>query len=296
MREVEQLEAKVEEVASSSPTRQFSISRVIDSIPAPHSDSRLAIAQMRLDTERELFLLSRHTLHRGDMAGWHVDRYVDELEKAKVLEPSLADNVRGLVGLANRIVHDTAVPNELVQRSAAVGSSLVATLRHKRLVLEAKRDFEGHGLWHMHHHRGKRDEKYYYWSAVAASLPLFDYDYDVYREAAESHNDNTARIDHVAHAIYVLSTEEFVSVLEFRESELLRLIGLWQAGHGWDKDDGAIKWRWPIEWGEIGWTGPILQERVHLWGAEEDLMRTRAALAHYRPRLLALRRNGVDFP
>lgn len=294
MREVERLEEKVEEVAAVSLSRQVVPSRSIDALPAPHSDSRLAIAQMRLDSERELFLLSRHALHRGEVVGWHVERYVQELEKAKVLDPPLADNVQGFITLANKIVHDMAIPNDVVQRAAAVGSSLVATLRHKRLVLEAEQDFEGHGLWHMHHYKRDEDKKYYFWSAVAASLPELDYDYDVYREAADRHNERVTPTGEKRRAIYVLSLEEFVSVLEFRESELLRIIGLWRGGHGWDKSDRAIEWQWPSEWGHLGWTGPILRERVHLWGAEEDLMRTQAALAHYRSLLLALRRSQTS--
>jgi hypothetical protein len=290
MREVERLEAKVEDTAAVSPSRQLPQGPAIASIAAPHSDSRLAIAQMRLDTERELFLLSRHALHHGDVAGWPANRYVEELEKVRVLDPSLVDNVRDFVDLANKIVHDVAVPDGIVQRAAAVGSSLVATLRHKRLVLEAERDFEGHGLWHMHAGDEERNEKYYIWSAVAASLPEFDYDYDVYREAAERFNEKVARQKHPWPRLYVLSLEEFVAVLEFRESELLRIIRLWQSGKGWDKGDRSIEWQWPSEWGHIGWNGPILRERVHLWGAEEDLMRTRAALANYRLRLLAVRR------
>jgi hypothetical protein len=144
----------------------------------------------------------------------------------------------------------------------------------------------------MHRHIDEASQKYYFWSAVAASLPDFDYDYDIYLEALECHNKKTRQAGHESHLIYVLSLEEFVSVLEFRESELLRIIDLWRSGHGWDKNDEAIRWQWPSEWGDLGWSGDILHERVHLWGAEEDLMRTRAALSHYRIRLLDLRRRA----
>ncbi len=139
------------------------------------------------------------------------------------------------------------------------------------------------------HARGEgRNEKYYMWSAVAATLPEFDYDYDLYREAAERYNEKAARHEHPF--LYILSLEEFVGVLEFREKELLRVIRLWQSGAAWERGSRSLEWQWPAEWGLIGWNGPILRERVHLWGAEEDLLRTRAALATYRPRLLALRR------
>jgi hypothetical protein len=287
--QIEQLEAKVKRVDVTSP-RPLVSGDAVNSLTTPHSDSRLAIAQMRLDVERELFLLSRHALHRGDVAAWHVSRYLEELEKERVLDPALTDNLRNFVSLSNTIVHGTAVPEDHVQRSAAVGSSLVATLRHKRLVAEAEQDFEGHGLWHMHRHLAEGQKKHYFWSAVAASLPQFEYDYDIYREAAENYNEKLASLGHGSREIYVLSLEEFVTVLEFRESELLRIIRLWQSGQGWGKGDRAIEWRWPSEWGDPGWTGPILHEKVHLWGAEEDLVRTRAALADYRPRMLAQRR------
>jgi len=249
---------------------------------------------MRLDVERELFLVSRHALSRSEITGWPVERYLEELEKARILDLSLADSLRGFIAVANTIVHEAGVPEAAVQRASAVGSSLVATLRHKRLVLEAEYDFWGHGLWHMHRDLGERENRYYLWSAVAASLPTFDYDYDVYREAAERHNARVTREGPKAHAIDVLSLDEFVSVLEFRESELLRIIGLVRSGQGWGDRDRAIEWRWPSEWGNIGWTGPILREKVYLWGAEEDLLRTRAALSHYRQRLLGARRSEAE--
>src|SRR2546430_1312862 len=49
MREVERLETKVED-ATILPSRQISPGPTILSASVPHSDSRLAIAQMRLDT------------------------------------------------------------------------------------------------------------------------------------------------------------------------------------------------------------------------------------------------------
>ena len=291
MKEVERLEAKVEGVSPAPEAMRLSSGPQIPSLSPPHQDTRLAIAQMRLDAEKELFLIARHTVHQGDVTGWTVGRSLEELEKSRSLDSSLVDSVRDFMAVATKIVHDVAVPEDVVQRAVAVGGSLVATLRHRRLVLEALRDFDGHGLWHMHRHHSGADKKYYWWSGVAASLPEFAYDYDVYREAAELHNAKVKRDGHRGHEVYVLSLEEFVSVLEFRESELLRIISVGRSGKPWDQSTRDIEWRWPSEWGDIGWNGPILRERVHLWGAEEDLMRTRAALAHYRHLLLAARRS-----
>jgi hypothetical protein len=292
MREVEKLEAKVEEVTSTTSGRGLSDSTPPALFGTPHSDSRLAIAQMRLELEKELFLIARHSLRQGNLLGWSLDRYIEELEKTGDLDASIADNVRDFASLSNKIIHESAIPDALIQRAVAVGGALVATLRHKRLVLEAEFDFQSHGLWHMHKHLGHRERKFYFWSAVAASLPDLDYDYDIYREAIEKYNTQYGATADGSHDIYVLPLDEFVSVLEFREQELLRIIGIWRSGHAWSRGERDIEWQWPSAWGDLGWSGPILQERVHLWGAEEDLMRTRAALDHYRRRLLALRRAG----
>ena len=294
MREVERLEARVVEVAQAD-NRGAGATRAPSSLPAPHSDSRLAVAQLRLETERELFLLARHALHSGEAAaGWTAERYLDELEADQRLDDSLVAGLREFVALANRIVHDPDVEEGVVERASAVGAALIAALRHKRLVSEALSDFERHGLWHMHRDEEGEARKYYFWSAVAASLPLFDYDYDVYREAGDRYNvEHPKRLGQGRdRSLYVLSLEEFIQVLEFRERELVRLIEAWTS-QGWDGQKGTVEWHWPTEWGHIPWSGPVLHERAHKWGAEEDLQRTRAAITYYRQRLRAARRDLV---
>ena len=286
MREVERLEAQVEDVFAVSASPRQKVGQPLGVPQALHSDSRLAIAQMRLDAERELFLASRLALRNADSADWTVRRHIDELEKAKVIVPPLVDSLRDFVSLAERILHGASLPDALALRAAAVGSSVVATLRHKRLVLEAEYDMDGDLIWHMH--TGDNKTKYHVWAAVASSLPDLHYNYDVYREAAEQHNKKVTSVD----CLPILTLEEFIVVLEARERELLRIIRLWTAGKTWARDDEQVEWQWPTEWGDIGWSCPILNEHVHLWGAEEDLMRTRAALAGYRTCLLTNRRLG----
>ncbi len=252
-----------------------------------HSDARLAIAQMRLEVEKELFLLSRFTPRlSGETSAWPLRRHIQELEKAEAIDPEFANNLREFVAIANRLVHDTAFVEGDARSAASIGSTLLAKLHHKRLVAALRRDFDGHLLWHAHRHSTTAESKYYYWSAVAATLPEFDYDFDVYQEAARQHVEKL-HADHQqdAAAFYILSLEEFVAVLQFRERELQRIMKTWSSS-GWS-DSRAIEWDWPPEWGDLGWNGPIMREKVHLWGAEEDLMLTRAALDSYRPRLLA---------
>jgi len=291
-----QLEAKV--VSASVRSEASGSTAAVAVGPATHSDPRLAIAQVRLEIERELFLLSRSHYPKGVdfqeqcrvSSRAHRSRPVSEsislLEKEEAIDSGLASNLREFIQLANAIVHGQRVDDAEAQRAVMVGGTLATELRHKRLVAELLRDFDGHFLWH--HQRkmatdAKVDERYAFWSAVAASLPDFEYDYDAYAEAAKAHNEKQERLGRDRSLLYILSLSEFISVLEFRKKELLRICELWGSG-GW-KNDEEIYWQWPKEWGDVGWNGPILRERRHLQGAEEDLMRTQAAIEHYRPRL-----------
>jgi hypothetical protein len=251
---------------------------------------------MRLDVERELFLLSRLTPRiESDITTWSVRQHIDELEKSKAIEPDLAGTLREFVTLANTILHGITVPDKDARSAATVGSLLVAKLRHKRLVATLEHDFDGHLLWHAHRHEARSENQYYFWSAVAASLPEFGYDFDVYQEASQRYLQKL-QVNHPDNAgnFHILSLDEFIAVLEFRERELQRIIKLW-SGSGWE-DRLAIEWQWPTEWGHIGWTGPILRERVHLWGAQEELMLTRAALDSYRPRLRSQKHTHYGIP
>lgn len=260
-------------------------------LDAPHSDARLAIAQMRLDVEKELFLLSRYTPDiSGEISARPLRRHIEELEKAGAIEPDLAANLREFIDIANKLVHDTSFVEEDARSAASVGSALVANLRRRRLIAAASRDMDGNLLWHLHWHEPRVENKYLFWSAVADSVPKFGYDFDVYQEVAHRNVERLqAHHPQDAEKFYILTLDEFVAVLEFRERELERIMKTWSSG-GW-KDTSAISWQWPSEWGDLAWGGLILHdEKVHLWGAEEDLMLTRAALDSCRPRLLAQRK------
>lgn len=285
--EVERLEATVQQADLAEDVAPVKArTRELPSVSL--ADSQLSIAHSRLEAERELFRLSQTKLGSRDITSWPVGRHVDELERAGVLPKALAGNVRAFIELSNRILHGADVDPELSFRTSAIGSALAAELRRKRVVTELIQDFIGHGLWHMHRHlEDDVARKHYFWSAVAASLPDFDHDYDIYREAAEYHNDHVradAADGQPYERLYVLSLDEFVRVLEFREKELLRLIESWgQPGESFDK---ANEWRWPMEWGQLGWNCPIIRERVSLHAAQQELAATRAALDKYRSRLL----------
>jgi hypothetical protein len=250
---------------------------------------------MRVDVERELFRLSWRGIRESEVTGWHITRHVDELQKANILPVSLTTNLRSFIEIANKILHQSDVPDELVARAAAIGGSLVSSLRHKRFVIEAEYDFGG-GHWDMHRKMGNVTRKYYFWSVVAASIPEFGYDYDIYREAAERRNETIkkrrAEADYPREDLYILTLDEFVAVLEFRERELQRLVGDSRNNKNWQELEKANEWQWPKEWGELEWNCPILRDRHFcLFDAEQELVQTRTSLDWHRSKLLASRKS-----
>jgi len=280
MREVERLEASVEEIGPPK------VGTSSDPPMLPYTDFKLAIAQVRIDVERELFRLSWRALGQSDLTHWHTSRHIDELEAANVITSQFAQNLRSFIDVANRIIHGSDTPNDVVAKTASIAGSLLSTLRYKRLVYEAQRDFEGHGIWHMKRRVSKEETRYYLMSAVASQLPEFAYDYALYRDALELFN-SRQRSDQPAAPggeLEVLSLREFVEALEWREKELQRLRDDLQKAK-WDEYREANIWHWPSKWGDLQWSTSILRDRVTIFDAEQDLMQTRAALERHLSRL-----------
>jgi len=286
MKEIERLEASLEQ------TRPPKVeTSTIDSPALPYTDTKLAIAQVRIDLERELFRLSWRTLEHSKVTDWHTSRHIDELERADVITTHFAQNLRSFIDVANRIIHGTEIPAEVVARTASIAGDLFSTLHYKRLVYEAQRDFEGHGLWHMKGQVSGKDYKQYLMSAVASQLPEFAYDYDLYKDSIALFNARQ-RSDHPAAPggeLYVLTLDEFVEALEWREKELERLRDELPKTK-WEEYDEVNMWKWPTSWGDLQWSTAILRDRVSIFNAEQDLMQTRAALDRHRPRQLVERR------
>jgi len=289
--EVAKLEESVEKTKSKM-DETVKHQLLFDSSQFKPTDPQLAIAQLRIDIEKELFRLSWITQDIDNIKGWSVDLHIYELENSHILEPNLAENLRMFVKISNSIVHGAEIPDEVKYRSNSIGAALVAQLHYKRKVSEMEKDFDGHGLWHMRKHISSESMKYYFYSAVVASLREFDYNYDIYKEAANRYNKKVEIREEPEHRkyhiLYILSLDEFIKVLEFREKELLRLINVYHNPHGdtWKEFEKANYWQWPPEWGDLGWKAPIIRDRLSLYEAENDLMQTRTALNNYRARLV----------
>jgi hypothetical protein len=122
-------------------------------------------------------------------------------------------------------------------------------------------------------------------------MPEFGYEYEIYREAAERYNSKQRNGGRVSHGeeLNVLTLEEFVTVLEFRERELFRLVEKGRSRGTLGDFEKANEWHWPEEWGRLGWNCPIIRDRLCLFEAEQELVQTRAALERHRSRLLVSR-------
>lgn len=280
MQEVELLQASVKQ---NQPRRVETDTP--DQLVLPFSDPKLAIAQGRIDVERELFRLSWRALGQSEVTNWHTTRHIDELERADVITSHFAQNLRSFIDVANRVIHGTDVSPHLMARTASIAGDLLSTLRYKRLVYEAQRDFEGHGLWNMRECTSKEQQLYYIMSAVASQIAQYGYEYDVYREAVDMFNARQ-RSDTPASPggeLPVLTLDQFVQALEWREEELKRLRNDLRTGK-WDEYDKANRWTWPPEWGDLRWSTSILRERVSQFSVEQELMQTAAALERHRTR------------
>ncbi len=283
MQEVERLRASVEK---NEPPQ---LPEDIDTLSLPFEDPKLVIAQGRIDVERELFRLSWRTLGLSKVTNWQTTRHVDELESAKIITRHFAQNLREFFDVANRVLHGTDVPAGVVARTAAIAGDLLATVRYKRLVHEADKAFKGLRFWRKGDRLSPQRQRYHIMSIVAAHMPEFGYNYNVYKDAVELFNARQRSDRPLAPGgeIPLLTLGEFIETLEFRESELERVHReLLKAN--WDDKAGINSWRWPDEWGDLGWSCPVLRERVNrvsTFNAEQELMQTRASLERHRARI-----------
>jgi hypothetical protein len=249
-----------------------------------HDALHLPIQQIRANLEEDIFAIYQVEVGVQYDKPLTPQQQLDEFEKRKIMPLDMQRNVRGFLHLSTEILEDQKALTESAKIAAVnTGAYLLAQLHYHRRIVEMKYEFWGHGLWHMHRKSDVGERRFYFWSAVAATCPQFDYDYSIYRESLEEHNRRWIK-EHgsdTSHLIDVLSMEEYVSILEFREKELVRLSST-PGSHG--DFEKANEWRWPKSWGNISWTGPIIRGFLCLNRVDTEIMRTRQALERYRGR------------
>ncbi|HYX29258.1 MAG TPA: hypothetical protein VE863_11890 [Pyrinomonadaceae bacterium] len=258
------------------------------SSPAPErpprlisQDTNVVLAQLRTDMERELFRIAQIKSHGAKIQFVSLAETLRELRNTDAIPTQLAVAIEEFADIHNRMASDSTISNEMKERVAITANGLLTQLHKHRLIVEMEYEFDAHGLWHMHGHLEEPARRYYWWSAVAASCPEFEYDYDVYRIAAERHNDRLIRQMGRERArkgiIEVISPTDYLSVLYFRESELRRVLAAYENGQ--EAFSKANEWKWPEEWGNVSWSGPVV--RGWLRDVERELMETQNAIRRY---------------
>lgn len=246
------------------------------------TDRQMALGQLRLDIESELYLLCRgeHSfdpsllLVPGNQSP--VNYYLDRLEGRIWTATS------GTLGSVRRFYEESDRDSDFKYAEALCGKGAIIAqgVKYRRHVAWLEEDFRHHLLWHVG--SGSSNSKYPHWSAVAAQVSHFEYNYDAYVEAAVRLNKSIASWEPPFDKMYTLSLSEFIAVLEFRESELRRIIESWDIQKGFRaKSD----WHWPSEWGEVHWNGPVLRGNGGVPEAEREYLGTRSWLQFYRLRV-----------
>jgi len=263
--------------------------RELPSAPANGQQPRLishntnvVLAQLRTDIERELFRIAQIKSHGGRVQFVSLAYTLRELRNTDAIPMKLAVAIEEFADLYDRSASDSSTLNEIKERVAITANGLLTELHRHRLIVEMEYEFDAHGLWHMHQHVEGPARRYYWWSAVAASCPEFEYDYDVYRIAAERHNDRLirqmGREQALRGMIEIISLTDYLAVLEFRESELRRVLAAYEDGQ--EAFSKANEWKWPEEWGNVSWSGPVV--RGWLRDVERELMETQSAIRRYQ--------------
>lgn len=254
--------------------------------PADRTEFERSVTQLRDDAEEALLRIAQVAARGGRVSDQEPMERVAELAAEGDLPRDLAEQLTDFLKASRKAL--TGGDFSQAERESLVinGASLVPVLRRHCKIIEMEREFQAHGLWHMRTLRPREVQRYYSCSAVAASAHEFDYDYDIYREAAERHNKRLIeRVGAEAAErgrIDILDLNEYVEVLQFRESEIQRVLVAYEKGQD-AFSEAKSAWQWPKEWGEVGWNGQV----VHGWlrDVERELSRTSKALQLYRQRL-----------
>ena len=189
-------------------------------------DPRIALTRIWFDLEQELFRPSELGLSPPVEASRTTSRRIDDLVEAKLLDEATAHNIREFLELAKEITNATRYYSEKeLERAAEVGARLITEVRRRIVGAELEHHFRKNILWH-HAQRSKNPGEIR--SAVAASAPDFEYDYDLYKETIDRFNHKEAARAAAGNFAPILmeplTLAEFVQVLEFREQEIMRVL------------------------------------------------------------------------
>lgn len=197
--------------------------------------------------EKSLIKLAQHSLGADvDLRNYSRLKMLSNLETKSIISPAEVKNAKLLFSILEGLSVSEAGDKEIEEATLAV--SLAVSQFEEIYNYEVLRyEFQAHGIWHFHKSDGNitYNEKYHFWSAIASEAPVFNYSYEAFVRAAESHN----KVD-TKFCIYIPSLSEYIEILHFRKNELNRYI---------DDYQNVNNWEWPKDWGAISWNGPIVR-------------------------------------
>lgn len=197
--------------------------------------------------EKSLIKLAQHSLGTDiGLRNYERMTMLSNLELKNIISSTEAKNAKLLFSILDGLSVTEADEKEIEEATLAV--SLAVSRFEEIYNYEVLRyEFQANGIWHFHETDGNVtfDEKYHFWSTIAAKAPVFNYSYEALVRAAESHNKVDKRF-----GIYIPSLSDYIEILHFRKNELKRYINDYQ---------NVNNWEWPKDWGAISWNGPIVR-------------------------------------
>ena len=98
------------------------------------------------------------------------------------------------------------------------------------------------------------------YAAIAAHADNICFNFDYLKKYIEYYNQYALKDQLKKYPLNAPTEIEFLKLLEFRESEMKRVL------HG-----GKDTWQWPAEWGDVGWNGPVFHNPVRYWSFMDKL-------------------------
>lgn len=277
MQAVEKLEAKIG-CADETPNTGVAVERAI-TISA--GDLRSALARVRVQLENELLVPSPVGLVPHSAGNTDVGRRINDLLTHRIVSSDLANSIISFLEMSAPDAIPVNIQEDAAARLLQIGAALSTFVRRERLVAELKHNLDKNLVWHV-----RPGDHGRLLSAVAACAPEFDYDYDIYRRAVISYNQEQLTVSEDGHeprTIGLVPLDEYVEILKFRESEIKRVARAAQSL--FDPERKAVEeWRWPEEWGQVGWNGPVARPPALWQFMDDDLRRLRQAILIYEKR------------
>jgi len=244
---------------------------------SPPENIQVSVFNLRLNIEREVSRLIQISSEWKRSDKRTLRTKVDILHKLGWIDKNVNDGLISFVEITNELFHLTEKSDKDLNDLLKIGSTLFYHIRYLKIVRELIDNFNGNLLWEAE--RGVRNKKYHFYSAVASEAERFDYSYEALVDAATKFNLKDPKVHNnwrPRGEILIPTLDEYIQILEFRKSELTRVLNNPQKAH---QDETFNEWQWPQDW-QIQWNRPLMKDSFN--ETQLELVRTQAAIDLYR--------------